>query len=93
MKKFRVKLYFLFLAIFIISFGIFFGAYYLLSTNYVAVQAGENFTYMADKVAVEFNLCVNREYASFCNDIDKIESADMTTEQLYNAALNIKDDF
>ena len=72
MKKVKTKLLIMMFGIIIVTFLIFLGAYFYLSTNFIRRQAGNTFVNMANVVSTEVNSEVTSDFLLFKADTDEL---------------------
>ena len=72
MKKVKTKLLIMMFSIIIVSFLIFGGAYFYLSSNFIKRQAGNTFVNMANVVATEVSVDVASDYELFKQGTDEL---------------------
>lgn len=71
MKKFSFKLYIIFFAIVVVFFCAFSLAYSSITENYLEKQIGSNLSFMTEKVAVDVNIKVKRDYNTFSSFVNE----------------------
>ena len=75
MKKVKTKLLIMMFSIIIVTFLIFGGAYFYLSSNFIKRQAGNTFVNMANVVATEVNTEITTDYLEFTKGTDNLVTA------------------
>ena len=93
MKKYRSRIYIVFIILFVAIFAIFSASYVLISNRYISNTASETILRMDQQVGVSVNQKVTRDYTRYRELIEDIKTTNDTTEDRYNALLARKDEF
>lgn len=93
MKKYRSRIYIVFIILLVLIFAVFSFSYILISNRYISNTASETILRMDKQVGLTVDQKVTRDYTRYKELVKDIEKTNDTTVDRYNALVERKNEF